>query len=251
MPVDAIYKSEQQDAFERADKAGHRFHLAKDHFAPKSAAITKKHFSRRSPHEYMDEFHGQSGTLCHYEVLRDGRAVKLYLDAECLRGEDFTWTEAQLSDKALSYVNAGLRRLNLPECTAGDFAVQSASRGDKWSEHFTCNKYVFRSTHDAYRFFKAIEAEVRNASDWQWVKATKDEFVMEPIIDFKVYTKNRPMRMLGNDKLKVAADKKSAAPAGRPLKELPEQGTAWKWTDYLVSYLPEQAGRAVLGSSFD
>lgn len=156
-----------------------------------------------------------------YEVIRDDIPIRLFADLEWR----YSWKkEKEIISHFTTLVKNTLEELKIQE--TGDFLFSSASKADKGSLHFVCTDIIFDNLNSQRNFWEHIYRKINTDNNFFFIDETLKSYIYKTYIDFSVYTKNRPMRMLYADKMK-----KDGSMCGRPLIPLVD---GFDLEDYLI-----------------
>ena len=211
--------------FDDADAQKHSFLWAMD-WPKKSTKTVVKRFGSLADWEQWAAYSARHRIQAGYELQRRGRSLKVWFDLEATRDGRFRYSDHGCMTKAFEFILLAMQAGGLyqdytldrlTEFIDEEWALLDASEGAKWSMHAVSRQHYFTDCDQASLFAKQILWPlVTRDSLWLWGAEAK------PIIDTKVYTPNREVRLEGQAKMKVdwGAKPKPTIRYERPLKRV-------------------------------
>ena len=180
-----VGQKSQMRMFRAADKAGDNAYIATDFtYGPKDQ-LTKGYASFRDWNVFLDEYYypRYMGQWSCYELIREGRECKVHFD---LDWDPAKWTDEEVLDVMSDFLNH-VWETSIGE-SVGDVGIMSATTILKGSLHLVL-------------FGWKVE---RNEQLKDWVTEMIDKHgndMIREVIDVRIYTKNRLMRLPYSSKL--------------------------------------------------
>ena len=183
------------------------FYIAADDWTRKAGEswqAGKRYGSFRSAAEFVTNMLEISANRCHYEIIRENRPCKAYMDLEAEAG-------AMTAEEGKAMCNAVMREWNRRVCERCPAAIRdcpqcqcqalmllhgsrNAGNGLKISYHILFPWLVFQCNNGALR---EVIVTMRSIPGFQYRTKTG---ALKPFIDPGVYTRNRQFRLLLNYK---------------------------------------------------